>query len=312
MESLAARYRRTVLLNAAIITLSLGLGLVAFRQARRSARLTAAAEQQARVRELERQLFHSERLASVGQLAAGLAHEINNPLEGMTNYLSLLREDLADGRAEEARELVELLAEGVGRVAGIIHQVLAFADPGRTPKSQLDLAAVVRHTAGFVAANPAHSGIRIAIDLPSEPLPVMGNEVTLGQLLLNLLVNACQAQPRGGEVEISARASGGRAVLTVADRGPGLAPEIRDRLFEPFQSTRGSTGLGLAVCHGIAADHEGEISVVPRPGGGTVFRVDLPRIPGEEIAEVPAGPAAGETEGEDDVEAPQRASGGGK
>lgn len=302
VESLAARYRRTVALNAAIITLSLALGLVAFRQARRSARLAAAAEQQARVRELERQLFHSERLASVGRLAAGLAHEINNPLEGMTNYLSLLREDLAAGRAGEARELVEPLAEGVARVAGILHQVLAFADPGRTPKSRIDLGAVARRTADFVRANPAHRGIAIAVDLPSEPLPVLGNEVTLGQLLLNLLVNACQAQPAGGEVAVSARRNGGTAVVTVADRGPGLAPEIRERLFEPFQSTRGSTGLGLAVCHGIAGDHGGEIGAEARPGGGTVFRVELP---------LAAGDLGGEIDANDEVEAPRRASGAG-
>ena len=276
VESLAARYRRTVVLNLAVITLSLALGLFAFRQARRSARLEAAAEQQARVRELERQLFHSERLASVGRLAAGLAHEINNPLEGMTNYLSLLRDDLEAGRAEDARELVPPLSEGLERVAGILRQVLAFSDPGRTPKSRLDLVRVVGRTAAFVRANPAYRGVRIGLALPAGPLPVVGNEVTLGQLVLNLLVNACQAQPESGEVEVTTRRAGGRAEVSVADRGRGLPPEVRERLFEPFVSTRGSTGLGLAVCHGIAADHRGRIAADDRPGGGTVFRFELP------------------------------------
>ncbi len=276
VESLAARYRRTVALNLAVILLSLGLGLAAFRQARRSARLEAAAEQQARVRELERQLFHSERLASVGRLAAGLAHEINNPLEGMTNYLTMLRDDLAAGRAEDARELVPPLSEGLARVAGILRQVLAFADPGRTPKRRLDLARVVGRTAEFVRANPAYRGVRIGVDLPAEPLPVVGNEVTLGQLVLNLLVNACQCQPEAGEVAVAARRAGGRAEVAVADRGRGLPPEVRERLFEPFVSTRGSTGLGLAVCHGIAEDHRGRLAAEDRPGGGTVFRFELP------------------------------------
>ena len=284
VESLAARYRRTVVLNLAVITLSLCLGLFAFRQARRSARLEAAAEQQARVRELERQLFHSERLASVGRLAAGLAHEINNPLEGMTNYLSLLRDDLEAGRAEDARELVPPLSEGLGRVAGILRQVLAFADPGRSPKRRVDLARVVGRTAEFVRANPAHRGVRIGVALPAGPLPVVGNEVTLGQLVLNLLVNACQAQGEDGEVEVTVRRSSGRAEVTVADRGRGLPPEVRERLFEPFVSTRGSTGLGLAVCHGIAEDHRGRLTAEDRPGGGTVFRFELP-LAGEEAAE---------------------------
>jgi len=276
VETLAGRYRTTVLLNLAVMTLTLALGLLAFRQVRRAARLEAENEQQARVRELERRLMHSERLASVGRLAAGMAHEINNPLAGMSNYLSLLEEDLRDGRTAEAPALVARVREGLARAAAIVRQVLAFSDPGRAPKAPLDLRGVLAETVEFVRGNPAFRGLAVRLDGDAGELPVRGNRITLGQLFLNLILNACQGQPDGGEVEVRAERAEGSVVVTVADRGPGLAPEVLDHLFEPFISTRGSSGLGLAVCHGIAADHGGAIRGANRPGGGALFEVRLP------------------------------------
>ena len=276
VESLAGRYRTTVLLNLAVMTLTLALGLLAFRQVRRAARLEAENEQQARVRELERRLMHSERLASVGRLAAGMAHEINNPLAGMSNYLALLEEDLRDGRTAEAPALAARVREGLTRAAGIVRQVLAFSDPGRAPKAPLDLGGVLAETVEFVRGNPAFRGVAVRLDGDAGELPVRGNRITLGQLFLNLILNACQGQPDGGEVEVRAERADGSVVVTVADRGPGLAPEVLDHLFEPFTSTRGSSGLGLAVCHGIATDHGGAIRGANRPGGGALFEVRLP------------------------------------
>lgn len=290
VERLAGRYRATVLLNLAVITLTLLLGFLAFRQVRRTAQLEAENRQQSRVRELERQLMHSERLASVGRLAAGMAHEINNPLEGMSNYLTILEQDLAAGEVADAPSLAARVREGLVRVAGIIRQVLAFADPGRAPKASLDLADVLARTVDFVRGNPAFRKVELRL-AAAEALPVEGNAITLGQLFLNLILNACQAQPDGGEIEVSARRDGGRAVVEVADRGPGLPPEVLSHIFEPFYSTKGSTGLGLAVCHGIVADHQGEIGAANRPGGGARFEVALPLGPALE-SPGPAAPTA--------------------
>jgi signal transduction histidine kinase len=275
--TVADRYRVTLLLNLGLVVLALLLGGLALRQVRRAARLAAEARHAEERRELERLVQHSDRLASVGRLAAGIAHEINNPLEGMANYLALLDEDLARGDTREASLLASRLHEGLDRAAAIVRQVLAFADPGRAPKQPLDLRQLVERTLGFVRANPEFRHLEIAaLGAPDDPVPVLGNATTLGQLALNLLINACQAQPGGGRVETRLETAGDRARLTIDDWGPGLPPETLAHLFEPFYSTRGTTGLGLAVCHGIVGDHGGTLAAVNRPEGGARFVVALP------------------------------------
>lgn len=276
VESLAGRYRTTVVLYSLVMTLTLVLGTVALRQSRKAAHLEAARRHEAQVRELERQLFHSERLASLGRLAAGMAHEINNPLEGMANYLSLLEEDLQAGRTEGTGELASRLHQGLDRAAGAVRQVLAFADPARSPKQGLDLTEVLTEAVEFLHTHPGYRGVRLDLEISERPLSVRGNRVTLGQLFLNLLLNACQVQPSGGEVRVRARTEEDRVRVEIADRGPGLPPELGGRIFEPFVSTRTSSGLGLAVCHGIVEDHGGGIRGYNRPGGGAVFEVSLP------------------------------------
>lgn len=276
VESLAGRYRTTVVLYSLVMTFTLVLGTVALRQSRKAAHLEAARRHEAQVRELERQLFHSERLASLGRLAAGMAHEINNPLEGMANYLSLLEEDLQAGRTEGTGELASRLHQGLDRAAGAVRQVLAFADPARSPKERLDLTGVLTEATEFLRTHPAFRGVRLDLEISERPLPVRGNRVTLGQLFLNLLLNACQVQPSGGEVRVRARTEDDRVRVEIADRGPGLPPELGGRIFEPFVSTRTSSGLGLAVCHGIVEDHGGGIRGYNRSDGGAVFEVSLP------------------------------------
>ncbi len=282
LERLAGRYRTNVLLNVVVMTLTLILGLVAFRHVRRAARAEAESRHQARVRELERQVRHSERLASLGRLSAGIAHEINNPLEGMRNYLALLEEDLERGETAQAAGLVPRVREGLERIAGIVRQVLRFGDPGRAPRRPVDLDGVARDTLELVRADRRFQGVVFEADLGLGPKhPVEGNPTTLGQLVLNLVLNACQAQPEGGEVAIFTERRNSQAVLAVADRGPGFTAEALEHLFEPFFSTRGSTGLGLAVSHGIAAEHGGAIRGENREGGGARVVVELPLAGGE-------------------------------
>lgn len=283
-EVLAQRYRRTVGLNLAIIASSLPLGALAFRQIRRTARLQVENEGQAKLRALEQQVRHSERLASLGRLAAGLAHEINNPLGGMSNYLTLLEEDLRAGRSDEALNLAERVREGLERIAKVTRGVLDFALPAghsgevRRSRSAVDLGAIVAGVFELVAADPACRGIELVRAESAAPLRVAGDPTTLGQLFFNLVLNACQAQPGGGRVEVDfALTESGLARVTVADRGTGLAPEVAPRLFEPFVSTRGSTGLGLAVCWGIVGELGGHLHAANRPGGGALFTVELPR-----------------------------------
>jgi signal transduction histidine kinase len=276
VESLAGLFGTAVAANVAVIALTFALAVVAFRQARKTAELAVENEHQARLRELERQVFHSERLASIGRLAAGVAHEVNNPLEGMANYLSALEEDLRAGRTEGTAELAARVREGLGRIAEITRQVLTFAAPGRAPKRAVDLGEVLAQNVAFLDSSQACDGVELAFAPPPAPVLVRGDAITLGQLVLNLLLNAAQAQQGGGRVEVDLARNGERALLTVADHGPGLSEEALAHAFEPFFSTRGSTGLGLAVCRGIVDDHGGSIAAANLPGGGARFTVELP------------------------------------
>ncbi len=305
IEDLAGRYRTTAALNLSVMTLTALLGFVAFREVRRATRAEAESRHQARVSELERQLRHAERLSSLGRLSAGIAHEVNNPLEGMRNYLALLEEDLRDGANDDAATHVPRLREGIDRVAGIVHQVLRFGDPGRNPSERLDLDRVVRDTVELIRADRTYREIEIRADLGLGPTAtVLGDPTGLRQLVLNLLLNACQIQRDDGErtgaphetiedpdhgpghaalhdqnhalVEVRTERRDDRAVLLVEDRGPGFSDEARDHLFEPFFSTRGSTGLGLSVVHGIVVEHGGTIHAENRPEGGARMTVEIP------------------------------------
>jgi signal transduction histidine kinase len=279
-EPVWSRYRTTYTLNIAVMGLGLLLGAFAVQQARRRAGLEARAAEEARVRELERQLFHAERLTTVGRLAAGIAHEINNPLEGMSNYLTLAREALARGDVEAASRHVGSVRQGLERAAGIVRQVLAHSDPAKAPRTPVDLNQVLRETEEFVETRKEFRHIAFALELSAEPLVVQANSVMLGQVATNLIVNACEVQPAGGEVRLGSRREGGFAVAEFADRGPGIPEADRQRVFEPFFSTKDSTGLGLSICHTIVRQHEGELEVVPRQGGGSVFRMRLPLVEG--------------------------------
>jgi signal transduction histidine kinase len=291
VEPVAARYRTALALNLAVMSLALLLGAFAVREGRRRQRLEAQAREEARVRELERQLYHAERLSTVGRLAAGMAHEINNPLEGMANYLGLARADLGRGDAAAAQRRLAGVYEGMQRVAAVVGQVLAYADPAVSPGSVADLDDVAAQTVEFVRARREFAGIRFSVERATGPLAVRAGATLLGQVVLNLLVNACEAQPDGGEVRVAARREGGEAVIEIADRGPGVPAADRERIFEPFYSTKRSTGLGLSICHAIVAQHGGTLGVEERPGGGALFRLRLPAA--EPGAAGAGGPAAG-------------------
>ena len=273
---LSARYRMTLILNLAVMSLALLLGMFAVKEGRRRQALEAAAREEARVRDLERQLFHSERLSTVGRLAAGMAHEINNPLEGMSNYLSLAREDLERDDTASATRRLEMVQEGLRRAGDIVRQVLLHADPATAPRVILDLSGVLRQTVDFVRSRPEFRAIRFEQDLSARPLDVKGSEALLGQVFMNLILNACEAQPAGGEVRVSTRREEERVVAEIADRGPGVPREDRARIFEPIYSTKHSTGLGLSICYSIVTQHGGDLAVLDRDGGGAIFRLSFP------------------------------------
>jgi signal transduction histidine kinase len=216
----------------------------------------------------------------VGQLAAGIAHEINNPLEGMANYLTLAQDALARGDTASAAQRLRGVQQGLQQAAGTVRQVLTQSEPGQAARQPVDVNRILADTVEFIRSRREFAGIRFGVALSEGSLPTLGNAIMLGQVASNLLLNACEAQPSGGAVDVVSRRDGGTVVVDVADRGPGVPESDRFRVFEPFFSTKQSSGLGLSVCHAITRQHDGDLKVLPREGGGAVFRMTLPALEG--------------------------------
>jgi signal transduction histidine kinase len=275
LEPVVGQYRTTLALNLLVMLSAVALGWVAMRETRRRQYIEDRAREEQRVREVERQLFHAERLSTAGRLAAGMAHEINNPLEGLSNYLSLARDAIEAGNPAAARRHLDRANEGLVLAAGIVRRVLDHSERSTPPFSRVDLVDVLRQSVDFVRAHERFRGFRFDLDVPPGTA-AHGSPIMLGQVFLNLVLNACEAQGERGEVAVRARRAGDAVVVEVADRGPGVPPAERDRIFEAFHSTKGSNGLGLSVCRAIVRDHGGGLDVADREGGGAVFRVRLP------------------------------------
>lgn len=245
-------------------------------------------------RELEQahhSLLHTEKLASVGKLAATVAHEINNPLFGILTNARLAKRQVEKADLDAAQK--DRLAAKLGtiehesqRCGEIVKNLLAFSRQSPPHLEIVDFSAVIDRCVSLIRHTYQLQNIQLTV----EPLPakanVRGDPGQLQQVLLVLLVNAGDAMPQGGQVTISAAAANGQLVLRVRDNGPGIPEEIRGRIFEPFFSTKEDgqgTGLGLAIASGIVEQHEGTISVESTPGQGAEFIIRLP------LATAPAG-----------------------
>jgi len=231
-----------------------------------------------------REVIRSEQLASVGFLAAGVAHEINNPLasiamcaESLESRIDSLTPDVAE--AQVARRYLSLIQNEAFRCKGITEKLLDFSRLGEVRRQATALAALVADMADMLRHVGRFAGRAIEIEEGQDVL-VMVNPQEIKQVALNLLVNALDSVENQGSVRISARRSGGEGVLTVTDDGCGMTPEVLEHLFEPFFTRRKAgqgTGLGLSIVHRIVTDHGGRIEVASDgPGHGSTFRVFLP------------------------------------
>ncbi|HEX9637719.1 MAG TPA: ATP-binding protein [Acidobacteriota bacterium] len=277
LERVAERARLALLLNLGSLVLALGLAAAAARTAVRATRIEAEAREREHVRRLEQQLAHSERLAALGRLSAGLAHEINNPLEGIRNYANLLHDELEARTADDlSRRYLAKIEEGLARVESVAHRVLDFAEVRPENREQLDLNKLLAEVTAFVSDNGSFRSVELETDLCERQPAVIGDRTLLFQLFLNLLLNACEAMPNGGRVWVRSRTEPGTVRVAIEDNGPGIEPEVLPHIFEPFFSQRGSSGLGLAVCEGIARAHRGALWASSRVGAGTTFVLELP------------------------------------
>ncbi|WP_243316834.1 sensor histidine kinase [Geothrix paludis] len=235
-----------------------------------------------RLAETQRQLAQADKLASVGRLAAGVAHEINNPLTGVLSYASLLRKRL-DGDKDSCDDLDVIVRETV-RCRGIIRGLLDFARPTPPARKPMDLNEVVRRAVSVVMTQLSLNQVDLSLDLAPQ-LPVVHADANqIQQVAVNLLLNAGDAiNGEGGTIKLTTRAGAeGSVEMLVQDNGRGIPAEDLPRIFEPFYTTKGShgTGLGLAVSWGIVEAHGGTLEVHSDPGQGTCFTLRIPASAG--------------------------------
>jgi len=226
--------------------------------------------------EKNRMLERKNRLAALGEMAAGMAHEIRNPLGGIQLYASMLAGDLAN--QPQSFELAQKIGGCVRKLESLVSRFLHFAREMRVQIVQCDLADVVDDALSLAGGAIVDKLINISTRGP-KTLPVSADPLLLGQALLNLILNAVQASQSGGAVmvEFAADANEGKQFrLAVEDSGPGIPPEIMDKIFDPFFTTKDEgTGLGLAIVHRVVEAHEGTISAINRDGGGARFEIRI-------------------------------------
>ena len=236
---------------------------------------------------LESQLGHSERLASLGVLAAGVAHEINNPLAGVVMGIESLERWLGgpapqerDARSREALEVLAMLERESRRVREIVEKLMLLAQPYSVEAVWVDLNRAASDTADLLRYQMHTQQVRAALELdPSLPL-VWAKETSIRSICMNLMMNAVQAMPDGGDLTVRTAVAGpDRVQLEILDTGTGIAPEHVDRIWDPFFTTKPTgqgTGLGLSITNRIVHRHGGDIHAENRPSGGARFVVDLP------------------------------------
>lgn len=221
-------------------------------------------------------LERKNRLAALGEMAAGLAHEIRNPLGGIQLYASMLAHDLAD--RQEPLRTVQKISAGVKRLEALVGQVLHFTREIAVNPQPADLGEVVSQAAEYAQQKMADRRVDCRIDGPQKLL-VNVDPLLMGQAVLNLLLNAAEAIEGGGAVDLQFGSppadSGARQFhLTVTDSGPGIPPQMLDRIFNPFFTTKDDgTGLGLAIVHRIVEAHDGTITASNEEGGGARFEI---------------------------------------
>ncbi|UCD75547.1 MAG: hypothetical protein JSV91_01255 [Phycisphaerales bacterium] len=245
--------------------------------AREIALIVEREEAQTERTKLQNQLVHADRLATIGQLAAGVAHELNEPLGSILGFAQLV-EKYPDLPAQ-ARQDMERIVRASLYAREVIKKLLVFARQMPPNVIPVNLNRVINDGMQFLEARCAKAGIKVIQNLATDLQEIHADPARLNQILVNLVVNAIQAMPVGGTLTISTNARNGDVVLVVEDSGIGMTDEIVDKIFLPFFTTKDvdeGTGLGLAVVHGIVTSHGGSIDVESRPGDGTRFTVRLP------------------------------------
>lgn len=229
----------------------------------------------------EMRLILAERLAALGQMASGIAHEINNPLAAISGCAEGLRNRISQGRydADFFQQYLTIIEEEVGRCKAITTNMLSFVRKASADRKPLDIPSLMDKTLDIIGIQGRLKSVKVVRDYQRDVRPVPGSEGEVRQFLLAMVTNALDAMSDKGVLTAGIRADGGRAIITIADTGSGIAPDNLTRIFDPFFTTKnetGGTGLGLSIAKKIVSNHSGTIDVQSLPGKGTTFTISLP------------------------------------
>jgi hypothetical protein len=227
--------------------------------------------------ELEQRLIQADKLSSIGLLAAGVAHEVNTPLAVISTYAQMLAKQVSGDQQKSA--LLDKIALQTFRASEIVNSLLSFSRTSPAEFTEVSLNRVVRETLSLVEHQLRKNRVEVRQQMDDGLAPVSGNQGKLQQVFLNLFLNARDAMPSGGVLDVRTWGSNGSAMIEVGDTGEGIAPEHLARIYDPFYTTKGArkgTGLGLSVTYGIVKEHGGSIEVDSQPGAGTRFRIEFP------------------------------------
>jgi two-component system sensor kinase FixL len=251
--------------------------------------LTERQRTEARLQELQTELVHISRLTAMGEMASALAHELNQPLSAIANYMKGSRR-LLEGRTDEdaqvIRDAMEKAAEQSLRAGQIIRRLRDFVARGESERRIESVKKLIEEASALALVGAKEHGVRVRFQIDAEHDLVLVDKVQIQQVLLNLVRNAIEAMEQSPrrELMIASRPRDGDMLeVSVADSGPGIAPEIAAQLFQPFVTTkRYGMGVGLSISRSIVENHGGQITVEPNPGGGTMFRFTMPGVTNED------------------------------
>lgn len=244
---------------------------------------------ESRLQELQSELLHVSRLSDVGQMASALAHELNQPLAAIVNYVQATRRMLQASGTPPSPRILETMDKAVAQAAragDIIQHLRGFIRKGETERSLEDLSKMVEEATALGLVGAKEGGIKVQIDLSGDALPVFIDKVQIQQVVFNLIRNSVEALPESDVRELTVttrRVDCGMALAAVSDSGPGLAQSVAEQLFQPFVTTKEKgMGLGLSICRSIIEAHGGRLWATPNPVRGVTFQFSIPMADGDD------------------------------